>query len=209
MELSIYEIIGYLASGIIAVSMTMSSIVKFRWINLIGASTFATYGVLIGALPVALLNGFIIAVDVYYLLRIYGKKELFETLEVRKDNRYLLRFLEFHHNEIQNYFPGFTYKPEKNTISFFVLRNTNIAGIFLAHQGKDGCLRVGLDYVVPEYRDYKNGKFIYNSLKDEFVKGGFQKITSPGLTSKHVSYLKRLGFSKTNADLFEKSLVNK
>jgi len=191
MELSIYEIIGYLASGIIAVSMTMSSIVKFRWINLVGASTFATYGVLIGALPVALLNGFI------------------ETLEVRKDNRYLLRFLEFHHNEIQNYFPGFTYKPEKNTISFFVLRNTNIAGIFLAHQGQDGCLRVGLDYVVPEYRDYKNGKFIYHSLKDEFVKGGFQKIISPGLTPKHVSYLKRLGFSKTNADLFEKSLVNK
>lgn len=209
MELSIYEIIGYLASGIIALSMTMSSIVKFRWINLVGASTFATYGILIGAIPVAILNGFIVAIDVYYLLRIYGKKELFETLEVRKDNRYLLRFLEFHHDEIQKFFPGFTYKPEMNTISFFVLRNTNIAGIFLAHKGKDECLRVGLDYVVPEYRDYKNGKFIYHSLKGEFVEGGFQKIISPGLTPKHASYLKRLGFSKTEGDLYEKSLVNK
>ena len=209
MELSIYEIIGYLASGIIALSMTMSSIVKFRWINLVGASTFATYGILIGALPVAILNGFIVAIDVYYLLRIYGKKELFETLEVRKDNRYLLRFLEFHHDEIQKFFPGFAYKPEMNTISFFVLRNTKIAGIFLAHQGKEGCLRVGLDYVVPEYRDYKNGKFIYRSLKDEFVKGGFQKIISPGLTPKHARYLKRLGFSKIEGGLYEKSLVNK
>ena len=91
MDLSIYEITGYLASGIIALSMTMSSIVRFRWINLVGASTFAIYGILIGALPVALLNGFIVMVDIYYLLRIYGKKELFETIEIRKDN---LRFTE-------------------------------------------------------------------------------------------------------------------
>lgn len=207
MDLSIYEIIGYLASGIIALSMTMSSIVKFRWINLAGASTFAMYGLLIGALPVALLNGFIVAVDLFYLFRIYSKKELFETIEIRKDNRYLIRFLEFHDKEIQKYFPGFKYKPEMNTISFFVLRNTNIAGIFLAHHGKNGILNVGLDYVVPEYRDYKNGKFIYHSLNDEFIKSGFLKIVSPGLTAKHASYLTRLGFSKTNDDLYEKTLI--
>ena len=207
MDLSVFEILGYLASGIIALSMTMNSIVKFRWINLVGASTFATYGILIGALPVALLNGFIVAVDVFYLLRIYSKKELFENIEIRKDNRYLLRFLEFHDKEIQQFFPGFKYKPEMNTISFFVLRNTNIAGIFLAHDGKDGSLKVGLDYVVPEYRDYKNGKFIYSSLHDEFIKGGFRKIVSPGLTTRHANYLKRLGFIKTSDDLYEKSLI--
>ena len=95
-----------------------------------------------------------------------------------------------------------------NTISFFVLRNTNIAGIFLAHKGKDNCLRVGLDYVVPEYRDYKNGNFIYSSLKDELVKGGAQKVISPGLTPKHANYLKRLGFSKTSGGIYEKVLVN-
>lgn len=208
MDLSIYEIIGYTASAIIALSMTMSSIVKFRWINLVGASTFATYGILIGALPVALLNGFIVMVDIFYLLRIYGKKELFETIEIRKDNRYLLRFLEFHDKEIQQFFPGFKYKPEMNTVSFFILRNTNIAGIFLAHHGKDGALNVGLDYVVPEYRDYKNGKFIYHSLNNEFVKSGFRKIVAPGLTNKHAKYLKKLGFQKTSDDLYEKLLVN-
>ena len=208
MEIGILEWIGYSASIIIAISMTMSSIVRFRWINLVGASTFAAYGLLINAFPVAILNGFIVSVDIFYLLRIYSKKELFETLEIRKDNQYLVRFLEFHNKEIQKFFPGFTYKPEMNTISFFVLRNTNIAGIFLAHHAKDGCLRVGLDYVVPEYRDYKNGKFIYQSLKDEFIKGGFQKIVSPGLTPKHANYLVRLGFSKANSDLYEKLLIN-
>lgn len=206
MEFSVYELIGYTASGIIALSMTMSSIVKFRWINLFGAFTFATYGILIEAVPVTLLNGFIVAVDIYYLLRIYGKKELFETIEIRKDSRYLHRFLEFHDKEIQQFFPGFSYKPEMNTIGYFVLRNTNIAGVFLAHPEKDGTLKVGLDYVVPEYRDYKNGKFIYHSLNEEFFKGGIRKIISLGLTPKHIKYLRHLGFTKTNGDLYEKSL---
>jgi len=207
METSILQGIGYTASAIIAVSMTMNSIVKFRWINLVGASTFAIYGLLINAIPVFFLNGFIVSVDLYYLIRIYSKKELFETLEIRKDNRYLIRFLKFHNKDIQKFFPGFTYKPEINTISFFVLRNTNIAGIFLAHREKDRILKVGLDYVVPEYRDYKNGKFVYNSLKDDFVKGGFQKIVSEGKTPGHAEYLKKLGFEKVNGDWYEKLLV--
>ena len=85
--------IGYAASGVIALSMTMNSIVKFRWINLLGATTFATYGFLIDAFPVMFLNGFIAAVDIFYLLRIYAKTHLFDTLEIRKDNKYLLKFL--------------------------------------------------------------------------------------------------------------------
>lgn len=208
MEINILEIIGYSASVIIALSMTMSSIVKFRWINLVGASTFATYGLLIGAIPVAVLNGFIIAVDIFYLTRIYSKKELFETLEIRGDNKYLLRFLEFHNKDIQTFFPGFNYKPEINTISFFVLRNMNVAGIFLAHKDSKGALSVGLDYSTPEYRDYKNGRFIYRSLKKEFIKGGFEQIIAPGLTTKHAKYLKRFGFVEENKDVFVKSLVD-
>ncbi len=208
MEINILEIIGYSASVIIALSMTMSSIVKFRWINLVGASTFATYGLLIGATPVAVLNGFIIAVDIFYLARIYSKKELFETLEIRGDNKYLLRFLEFHNKDIQAFFPGFNYKPEINSISFFVLRNMNVAGIFLAHKDQKGDLRVGLDYSTPEYRDYKNGRFIYRSLKKEFIKGGFKQIVAPGLTKKHAKYLKRFGFVEDDKDVFVKSLVD-
>ena len=133
-ELTFVQAIGYLASIIIAISMTMSSIVKFRWINLVGASIFSAYGFIFGAYPVGVLNGFIVVVDLFYLKKIYFKKDFFDTIEIRKDNKYLLKFLDFHHKEIQKCFPGFTYKPEMNTLGFFVLRNTAVAGIFLAHE---------------------------------------------------------------------------
>ena len=74
MNISVLEWIGYTASVIIAISMAMSSIVKFRIINLVGASLFATYGFIIGAFPVGILNSLIVCVDVYYIYDIFSKK---------------------------------------------------------------------------------------------------------------------------------------
>ncbi len=208
MDISLLQWIGYTASVIIAISMTMNSILKFRWINLAGAVTFSTYGFLIGALPVGFLNGFIAFVDIYYLYAIYSKKEVFEILEVRADNRYLLRFLQFHDHDIQKFFPGFVYKPEMKTISFFILRDMAVAGIFLAHREKDHCLVVGLDFVLPEYRDFKNGRFIYLRLKQRFIKEGFRKVIAEGRSEQYGKYLKKLGFSYNSTGLFEKNLLD-
>ena len=208
MEISLLQWIGYFASATIAISMMMSSILKFRWINLAGALTFSTYGFLIGALPVGFLNAFIALVDIYYLYTIYSKKEVFEILEVRADNRYLLRFLQFHEKDIQHFFPGFTYQPELNTVSFFVLRNMAVAGVFLAHRKENHCLSVGLDFVLPEYRDFKNGKYIYLRLRNRFINEGFTKVIAEGRSEKYSSYLSKLGFEKNSEGLFEKSLVS-
>lgn len=206
MEINILEWIGYTASVIVAISLAISSIVKFRWVNLIGASTFSTYGFLIGALPVGFLNGFIAIIDIYFLYTIYNKKEVFETLEVRADNKYLLRFLDFHKKDIQKFFPGFTYKPEMNTISFFVLRNTAVAGLFLAHREDGNILKVGLDYVIPEYRDFKSGRYIYLRLRRKFIDDGFDKVISPGQSPEYAKYLKKIGFTEISDGQFERIL---
>lgn len=208
MEISLLQWIGYLASIAIALSMTMTSILKFRWINLAGALTFSIYGFLIGAWPVGFLNAFIALVDIYYLNSIYSKKEVFEILEIRADNRYLIRFLQFHEDDIEKFFPGFSYRPELNTVSFFVLRNMAVAGVFLAHRDQDHRLSVGLDFVLPEYRDFKNGKFIYLRLRDRFINEGFTKIVAEGKSEKYSQYLAKLGFRKNAESMFEKELVS-
>lgn len=207
MQITLLQWIGYFASITIAVSMTMNSILKFRWINLVGALTFSTYGFLIGAWPVGFLNAFIALIDIYYLYTIYSRKEVFEILEVRAENRYMIRFLEFHKKDIEHFFPGFTYKPEMNTISFFILRDLAVAGIFLAHRDQDHCLSVGLDFVLPEYRDFKNGKFIYLRLRKRFIDEGFTKVVADGRSEKYTQYLKKFGFEKNLQGKYEKALA--
>ena len=207
MELTAIQVVGYVASLIIAISMTMNSIVKFRWINLIGAITFSTYGFVLGAYPVGILNAFIVSVDLYYLYKIYSKKEVFETLEVRAENRYLIRFLQFHDSQIQRFFPGFSYIPEMNTVSFFILRDMSVAGIFLAHRINNDTLMVGLDYVIPEYRDFKNGRYVYLRLKKKFIESGCTKVVASGTSKEYIKYLKKLGFKENSEGLYEMSLV--
>ncbi|HAS61257.1 MAG TPA: hypothetical protein DCS35_01010 [Vibrio sp.] len=69
------EIIGYAASIMVALSLTMKDIIKLRVLNFIGCALFAIYGVMIGAWPVTVTNGFIACVNVYYLMKIWSSKK--------------------------------------------------------------------------------------------------------------------------------------
>lgn len=198
--------IGYIASVIIVISMMMPSIIKFRWINLIGALLFSVYGFLIHAIPVGILNGVIVLVDVYYLALIYSKKEEFEILEINAGSQYLIRFLKFHNQRIQTYCPGFSYQPDENTVSFFILRNMSVAGFFLAHRANDNELHVDLDYVLPEYKDFKNGKYVYFQLRDKFIAAGYKTVIAEGNNHRYFRYLKKLGFSELKPGVFTKEL---
>lgn len=208
MELNVLEWIGYAASITIALSMTLSSIVKFRVVNLIGASLFSTYGFLIGALPVGILNGIIVIVDIYYLFMIFSKKEAFETLEVPTGSAYLLKFISFHKKDIQKFFPEFEYAPSESNISFYVLRNMSVAGLFLAKRLDNGVLKVELDYAIPELRDFKSGKFIYNELKSRFMELGYSKLVADMSSPGHISYLKKHGFIENAEGMMEMVLVD-
>ncbi len=202
----ILPLIGYAASIIIALSMTMNSIVRFRWINIVGALLFSTYGFLIGAIPVFILNGIIVLVDIYYLKKIYSKEEIFDTLEINSESDYLIKFLNYHNNRIQKICPGFAYNPDMNTVSFFILRNASVAGLFLAHRDDKNILSVGLDYVLPEYKDFKNGKYVYFNLKDSFIEKGYTSVKAKANDLQYVKYLKKLGFNEDGDNYYVKNL---
>ena len=79
-----FEIIGYVASVLVAISLMMSSILKLRVINLLGAALFTLYGLLIGAYPVAVMNFFIVLIDLYYLCELIPSREQFTLFEVQQ-----------------------------------------------------------------------------------------------------------------------------
>lgn len=68
------EWLGFIASFIILVSLLMSEIKLLRWINLIGALLFGIYGVLISSTPTMFMNFGIVAINIYYLTKMYGQK---------------------------------------------------------------------------------------------------------------------------------------
>ncbi len=197
--LSLLELFGYLGSVVIAISLMMSSIVKLRIINLTGALIFTIYGTLISAYPVAVLNGFIVIVNIYYLYEMFTKKEFFEILEVNNDSNYLNYFINFHKKDILLFNPKFDISEINDWVTFFILSNSVAAGLVLYNKIDDDSLFVKLDYAIPGYRDFKIGKYVYNEIKkDKSVKNIY---TAPG-NAIHNAYLKKIGFieSELNSD---------
>lgn len=187
------EIIGYLGSIMVASAMLFNSILRLRWFSLVGSTLFTIYGFTIGAYPVGFVNGFIMLTNIYYLNKMYAKKEYFRTLEIRPDNKYLRDFLEFNMNDILKFFPDFTI--EKHDISLLILRDMQVAGVFLAiKQDEEICVK--LDYVSPQYRDFKLGKYIYNEYQEHFKEKGFKAFVSGSYSKKNDQYLKKLGFKR-------------
>ena len=75
MEFNMVEILGYAASIMVAISLTMKDIVRLRVLNFIGCALFTTYGVMIDAWPVVATNGFIACVNIYFLAKMQKEKK--------------------------------------------------------------------------------------------------------------------------------------
>ncbi len=75
MDIQTIEILGYAASIMVAISLTMKNIVKLRILNLIGCILFSIYGLLIDAMPVVATNGFIVCVNIYFLIQMRKEKK--------------------------------------------------------------------------------------------------------------------------------------
>lgn len=68
-NINFIELFGYFASIVVAISFLMKSINKLRFVNMIGAMCFVIYSVAIKAWPVALINLFVVFINIYRLAK--------------------------------------------------------------------------------------------------------------------------------------------
>ena len=191
------EIIGYTGTVLIAVSLMMNSIGKLRKVNLAGASTFAVYGLLVGAYPVFVLNTFISLVDIFYLIRMKLEKDYFELFRIlRSTNPFLVRFVEFYKEDIDRFFPSFQLDPKrKDYIIIFILRNMMPVGLFIARPFEENNLHICLDYVIPRYRDLKSAHYFFQRSHTIFDELNCKYFYVHSEVKQHIKYLKKVGFS--------------
>ncbi|KXK15226.1 MAG: hypothetical protein UZ14_CFX002000667 [Chloroflexi bacterium OLB14] len=189
----IYELIGYAGSVLVAISLMMKSLVRLRVINMIGAIFFILYGLLIGAFPVAFLNSLILCVNLYNLWQMWQEKDSFKLMEVSHDSPYLQNFLEFYRQDILKFFPTYLFKPKSDQLVVFVLRNMVPAGVLIVKPDGEEA-HIFLDFVIPGYRDFRAGRFLFEASAVFFNHKGIRRLISDSGNAQHESYLRRMGF---------------
>ena len=200
-----FAIIGYIASIILAISLLMKSLIRLRVLNGIGALIYIIYGVLIKAYPVAILNGIIFFIDLYFLLQMLKRRDYFTLMAVEPGSAYLNHFIQFHIQDIHNFFPEFIYQPNQEDIIYFVLRNTIPAGLLIIRQ-KQNKGEIILDYALKDYRDFKIGGFIFNDNTDVLINHGIEYLEAESSVPSHKRYLHQVGFIQRQGSRFTKEL---
>jgi hypothetical protein len=202
------ELVGYAGSVIILISLLMKSLVKLRWINLIGSLLLALYGLFIKAWPVFGINAVIVGVDAWYLIQMTRCRDYFELAPLSEiGSEYFKKFFLYHERDIQTFFPDVQLEPLIAAETYMLFRNMLPVG-FLAFRADGGEARVMADYVIPEYRDFKVGVFVYEIKRLYFKRKGIRRFIADCGVPIHQRYLRRNGFrpDPTRPGLFVKAL---
>ncbi|OGR77983.1 MAG: hypothetical protein A2X32_11765 [Elusimicrobia bacterium GWC2_64_44] len=189
------ELIGYLASALVAVSLLTSNVLRLRVLNLIGAVVFVAYAGLTRAWPVLAVNLFVAGIDLWHIVALKSKKEIFKLMPVGGADPLLANFLAYHARGIWQFFPDFDLSSLKDPRCVFILRNLLPVGLFVYTEEKPD-IRVHLDYVAEDYRDLKSARFLFNRPQNPETFAGFTDFCASAASEKHAGYLRRLGFEE-------------
>lgn len=200
------EAVGYLGSALVVTSLLMTRIFRLRVIGLVGSTTFLIYGLLIGSVPIVITNAVIMIINIAFLWQATRVTEWFSLLEVRPESRFLEEFLRFHREDILDYQPDWNGEVGHSDLTVLVLRDMQPAMAIVGTVG-EGAMELRLDYAIPQFRDYRAGRFLYGSNSKFFVDNDITAITASARTKHHVRYLKKMGFAETEAGRYELSLV--
>ena len=193
---TLVEVIGYLGSGLVILSLLHKSILRLRTIGLVASLTFLVYSISIEAYPIAVVNVVAASIHLYYLRKLVRlKSEVFSILRLRPDGRYLRYFLDFYKDDIANrYQPDFVYEPAPDVIAVFLLRDMVPAGLLVARLHGDSSFEVLLDYVIPQYRDFKLANWLYSDASGIVQETGSRVAWTRVTTPDQKDYFAKIGF---------------
>ncbi|MCR4954498.1 MAG: YgjV family protein [Treponema sp.] len=203
---NIIELVGYLGSALVIVSMLMTSVIKLRIINTAGSVIFAVYAFIIHSYPTAAMQIFLIVINVWNLYKLYNTKKEYSAVKSNWNDSFLQHFIYENKNDILNYFPNANFLFENPTdlpdFCYIVCCDSVPAGIFIGKQTQND-VKVFVDYTTPKYRDCSVGKFLYSYLSCN------QNLTlkTECQNRPHQQYLKKMGFTQ-DGEIFTKKILS-
>lgn len=192
------EAIGWAGSAVLVWSLWQARVLRFRALNLAASVVLAGYNAVLAVWPMVAMNAVIALIDLYHLARLVRTRDdehTYEVVEVGPNEDYLRHVLRRHAEDIERHNPGFLWDgAAPGRSAFLVVRDSETVGVVLLSDAGGGTARVELDYVLPRFRDFSVGKFVYR--RDGLLASrGFRRLVAP--TDRMVDardYFPRVGF---------------
>ena len=200
---TLLEVIGWAGSLLIVTSLMQARVLRFRWMNLVGAVLATGYNAAIGVWQFAFMNLAITVIDIYWLTRLYRERHdaaVYQVLPVDADNAFLRHLLDVHRGDIAAHAPWFDVAADAGTAAggsrhtFLVVRGDEAVGVVAVTDVGGGVGRVELDWVKERFRDFTPGEFVYRE-SDVLRTAGFDRLEIAPRDELDEEYLRRVGFT--------------
>lgn len=204
------EVIGWTSTVLVVVSLTQARVLRFRWLNLVGATLAVVYNAALAIWPFAVMNLVIAVIDVYWLRRLLRDRHdpaAYSIIEVSPTDGYLRHMLGVHLQDIRAFQPSYAAPgvDDSSRLAFLVQRDAETVGAVVVRDQGDGEGLVELDYVTERFRDCSPGAFVYGT-SGIFAEHGLHRLVAAPELACWSDYLARVGF-RHEGDAWVRDLV--
>ena len=191
------EIVGWVGSALVIVSLAQARVLRFRVLNLVGAALAVVYNAALAIWPFAAMNLVIAVIDVYWLRRLLVARHdpaAYSVVEVGPGDAYLGHVIDVHLEDIRRFQPTYVAPPgDTSRWAFLVQRDAETVGAVVVRDAGGGDAVVELDYVTERFRDCTPGEFVYGR-SGVFAEHGVRRLLAGAELATQTSYLRRVGF---------------
>lgn len=201
------EVVGWAGSVVLVLSLAQARVLRFRALNLGASVVLAGYNLALGIWPMVAMNTVIVGIDLFHIARLLRSRDdasTYEVVPVGADEEYVRYLLRRHAADVERHNPGFAWDGDRpGRSAYLVLRQDETVGMVLLSEAgpASGTARVELDYVLPRFRDFSVGKFVYRR-GGLLAQRGYARLLAPtGRMVDAERYFPRVGFRREGGAL--------
>lgn len=192
------EVVGWLGSALLVGSLLQTRVMRFRVLNTVSCVVLIGYNAALGVWPMAAMNVVLTVINVVVIVRLTRARHddrSYDAVPIGADEPFLRHLLARHAADIRAFNPDLAPDPAAGADHAFVVSSGDtVVGVVLARAGeREGEEQVLLDYVVPAYRDFTPGEFVFRPDGPFAALGARTVVASPGMAASD-RYLRAVGF---------------
>lgn len=194
----VLEVVGWLGSALLVVSLLQTRVMRFRVLNTISCVVLIGYNFLIEVWPMVAMNVVLVAINLWVIARMVRERHddrTYDAVPIGLDEPFLRHLLARHADDIRAFNPDLPADVAPAAEHAFVVSTSDtVVGVVLSRAGESPDeQQVVLDYVLPAYRDFTPGEFVFRPGGPFATLGTRRVVASPGMAASE-RYLRAVGF---------------
>jgi len=203
---SLLELVGWVGSAVLIISLLQTRVMRFRVLNAISCVVLVGYNAAVGVWPMVAMNVVLVGINLGVIAKLVRQRHdtrAYDAVAIGTAEPFLAALLQRHRTDIATFNPDLPADLPADPArlaehAFLVSSGDQVVGVVLSRRGAGPDeQQVVLDYVLPPFRDFTPGEFVFRPDGPFAALGTRTVVASPGMAASE-RYLRAVGFREVD-----------